>query len=130
VTVDTITCAHCADLVPAYVADELANGDVARLVEHVRGCADCRLRLHQALNEQGHIACREVVDLVSDYLEGTLTEEQRIAVERHLAICPPCRVYVDQIRQTVALLGTLPEETLDEGVKTDLLAAFRHWKHP
>jgi len=130
VTVDTITCAHCAELVPAYVADGLAAADVARLVEHVRGCDDCRLRLHQALNEQGHIACREVVDLVSDYLEGTLTEEQRVAVERHLAVCSPCRVYVEQMRRTVALLGTLPEETLDEDVKADLLAAFRRWTRP
>ncbi len=48
------------------------------------------------------VMCRQVVELVTDYLEGALPPELNEAVERHLALCPPCVEYIEQIRLTAA----------------------------
>ena len=53
------------------------------------------------------IACRELVELVTDYLEGALTPERRALLEQHLAACEGCAAYLDQMRRTVALLREL-----------------------
>lgn len=74
------------------------------------------------------LACRDVVELVSDYLDGCLDPSLAAAVERHLALCPPCVEYVRQVRQTIALLGHLPDETLSERARTDLLVAFQGFR--
>ena len=58
-----------------------------------------------ALEAELTIVCRQVVELVTDYLEGALPGELRDAVERHLAVCPPCVVYVEQMRTTAAALA-------------------------
>ena len=70
------------------------------------------------------LLCVEVVELVSDYLDGGLDPETRRRVEEHLALCPPCRVYVEQVRDTVRALGRLPEDELPEHAVAELEAAF------
>ena len=72
--------------------------------------------------------CREVVELVTDYLDGVLEPPLAAAVERHLALCPPCVEYVRQMRETARLLGQLPEETLSERARAEILAAFRGFR--
>ena len=52
----------------------------------------------------------------------------RAAFEAHLAICPGCVAYLDQMRHTIALTGRLTEDSLSPGVRDELLAAFRSWK--
>ena len=74
------------------------------------------------------LVCQEFVELVTDYLEGTLPEAERLRFEAHLAECDGCDRYLDQIRATVATLGHLPAEDLDPDVRDDLLSAFRDWK--
>ena len=74
------------------------------------------------------MSCRELVELVTDYLENALPADERQRFEEHLAICPGCVTYVEQIRQTVAATGTLREESLPPGVRDELLATFRGWK--
>ena len=74
------------------------------------------------------LACRDVVELVSDYLDGCLDPPLAAAVERHLALCPACIEYVRQLRQTIGLLGHLPEETLSERARTELLVTFRGFR--
>lgn len=69
--------------------------------------------------------CRELVELITDYLEGRLSPADRERFEAHLAECGPCRTYLEQFRQTIALLGRLPEETLSDEVRGALLTAFR-----
>jgi anti-sigma factor RsiW len=69
--------------------------------------------------------CNEVVELITDYLEGALDLDTIAQVERHLAECPGCAVYVEQIRQTVATLGRLPGSSLSADAQARLLAAFR-----
>jgi anti-sigma factor RsiW len=70
------------------------------------------------------LTCIEVVELVSDYLDGALDTETRRRVERHLTVCPPCRVYVEQVRETVRTLGHLPGDELPAYAVDELEAAF------
>ena len=76
----------------------------------------------------GQMSCRELVELVTDYIENALGPEERAAFEAHLAICPGCVDYLDQIRRTITLTGRLTEESLSPTARDELLAAFRSWK--
>jgi anti-sigma factor RsiW len=80
------------------------------------------------MNEQvEQLSCQELVELVTDYLEGALSEQERLRFEDHIGLCTGCRVYLEQMRQTISLLGHLPEEALSPDAERDLLAAFRGW---
>ena len=72
--------------------------------------------------------CQELVELITDYLEGALSEVDRLRFEQHLGDCRHCRTYLLQMRQTIQALGKLPEETIPDEVKSELLQAFRDWK--
>lgn len=74
------------------------------------------------------ITCQQLVELVTDYLEGSLNGRTRRGVERHLAACDGCERYVDQMRQTLALLGAVPAESLSEEAMSTLLDAFRGFR--
>ena len=74
------------------------------------------------------LCCKELVELVTDYLEDRLAPAVRTRFELHLAYCAPCRVYLAQMRSTVAMTGRLPEAALPSGTKEALLAVFRGWK--
>jgi anti-sigma factor RsiW len=74
------------------------------------------------------ISCQELVELVTDYLEGALAPEDRGRFESHIAACDGCRRYLDQIKVTVALSGRLTPEQLDPAAEAALLAAFRDWR--
>ena len=71
--------------------------------------------------------CRELVELVTDYLDGRLPPADRARFEAHLADCEYCETYLDQMRQTIRALGRLPEESLSDEARDALLAAFRGW---
>jgi anti-sigma factor RsiW len=71
--------------------------------------------------------CRELVELITDYLEDRLSPRERARFEAHLADCEPCRTYMEQFRQTIGALGRLPEETLSPEATAALLRAFRGW---
>lgn len=74
------------------------------------------------------LSCRELVELVTEYLEGTLSVEERSHFEAHLAVCVGCRHHLGQMHETIQLLGTLPEETLSPEARQAFLVAFRDWK--
>ncbi len=74
------------------------------------------------------IACQEIVELVTEYLEGTLSPEVVEAFEQHLTICDGCAAYLEQMRETVRLAGRLHQEDVPEPVMTRLLDAFREWR--
>jgi len=74
------------------------------------------------------LTCKELVELVTEYLEGTMSPADRSRFEEHLAICPGCITYVEQMRQTIALVGQLTEDLLPAEAERDLLQAFRAWK--
>lgn len=73
------------------------------------------------------MSCRELVALITAYLEGSLPAEERDRFEAHLALCPGCEAYLEQMRLTVRLLGALREEDLRPGPRRRLRAAFRNW---
>jgi anti-sigma factor RsiW len=75
-----------------------------------------------------HISCQEVVELVTDYLEGALAAEEVALFEQHLNFCDGCVWYVDQMRTTVATLGRIREEDVPAETRGQLLKAFRDWK--
>ena len=73
------------------------------------------------------MACRELVELVNDYLEDTLPVAERTRFEQHLGECPGCGADLDQIRATIAATRRLSEDDLDPRVRDEFLAAFRDW---
>ena len=74
------------------------------------------------------LSCRDLVELITEYLEGTLPAADRKRFEEHLGICPPCQTYLDQMRQTLRALGRLPRESVSEDARRALLHTFRDWK--
>jgi len=74
------------------------------------------------------MSCPELVEVITDYLEGTLPEPDRLRLERHLDQCPLCVAYLDQMREVVAALGTLREDSLSPETRAALLEAFRGWR--
>lgn len=74
------------------------------------------------------LSCQELVELVTDYLEGALGERDRRAFEGHLAGCDGCTEYVEQLRVTIRLTGTIVPEDLSPQAETALLQAFRNWR--
>ena len=71
------------------------------------------------------VACVELVELLTDYLEGALPPDEVAAVEAHLETCSLCRTYLDQMRTTIQAVGSVPVETLPDEAYDTLLAAFR-----
>jgi anti-sigma factor RsiW len=74
------------------------------------------------------LTCREFVELVTEYLEGTLPAVERTRFEEHLHTCQSCPQYVEQIRKTIRLTGKLSEESFNNRAGKRLLATFRDWK--
>ena len=73
------------------------------------------------------LTCAQVVELVTDYLEGGLSDADRARFEAHLSVCDGCTNYLDQMRVTIAVVGRVREEDLSDEVKAGLLTAFRGW---
>ena len=76
------------------------------------------------------LSCREIVELVTDYLEGELDAQTSTALEVHLELCPGCARYLEQIRETVATLGEVSSDNLSSEVQAGLLEAFREFRRP
>lgn len=76
------------------------------------------------------LPCRDFVELTTDYLEGTLSAEQRLVVELHLATCSPCVDYLDQLRTTLRVMGKLGKSDVPAPVMESLVAAFRELNGP
>jgi anti-sigma factor RsiW len=74
------------------------------------------------------LSCQELVELVTDYLEGALDERHVRAFERHLTGCDGCTRYLEQFRTTIRLAGTLIPDDLTPEAETALLQAFRGWR--
>lgn len=77
------------------------------------------------MTEQRGLDCNQVVELVTAYLDGSLDADARAGFEAHLVECDGCDLYLDQIRQTIAVAGTVVADTLPEQTRAGLLRAFR-----
>jgi anti-sigma factor RsiW len=74
------------------------------------------------------IDCQGVVELVTEYLEGSLPPDLTSEVEAHLDLCPGCQTFLDQMRRTIEELGRVPVESLSEPARAELLSAFRTFR--
>jgi anti-sigma factor RsiW len=74
------------------------------------------------------LTCQEMVELVTDYLEGRLDDAARRRFEEHVAECDACTLYIEQMRLTIAALGHIPPESVSPEAEEELLAAFRTWR--
>jgi anti-sigma factor RsiW len=77
------------------------------------------------------IICIQFVEVVTDYLEGAMSADERARFESHLAVCPGCTRYLEQIRTTVSLVGRLTVDDVDAlgpSARDELLAAFRSYR--
>lgn len=75
------------------------------------------------------MTCKELVEVVTEYLEGSMPVDQRLLFEEHLAFCSWCRTYVEQMQDTIRLSSTLKEEDISPEARDTLLDVFHDWKH-
>ena len=74
------------------------------------------------------IVCQQAVELVTAYLDGSLSRGDRRRLETHLKSCPNCSAYLEQIRLTIRLAGSIEPEDLSEEAREDLKNLYRRWR--
>ena len=74
------------------------------------------------------LVCRQAVELVTEYLEGTLSRSARHRFEAHLAACPHCTEYLAQMRETISLTGRLAPEDLTPQMRDEFVDLYRRWQ--
>jgi anti-sigma factor RsiW len=74
------------------------------------------------------LTCAELVELVTDYLEGRLPDRERRRFDEHLTGCDGCTAYVEQMRTTIAVAGRVPVPDVPAELQERLLEAFRGWR--
>ncbi len=75
------------------------------------------------------LPCQDFVEVITSYLEGTMSATDQQRFEEHLAVCAKCEMYLDQIRETIALTGSMPRpQDLPPDLREGLRSAFRHWR--
>ncbi len=74
------------------------------------------------------LSCIELVELVTDYLEGVLDPAERARFDAHLATCSGCAAYLEQMRHTIRLTGQLRADDIPPDVLDELARAFRAWR--
>jgi anti-sigma factor RsiW len=82
----------------------------------------------QTANTYEELSCQELVELVTDYLEGALPSELHERFERHIAHCSGCQTYLEQMHATIRVTGELTAESLSPEAERTLLDAFRGWR--
>ncbi len=80
------------------------------------------------LSRRDELACQQAVELVTDYLEGTLRRRDRRRFERHLAGCPNCTEYLAQMRATIRVTGRLTADDLSPQMQADFIDLYRRWQ--
>jgi predicted anti-sigma-YlaC factor YlaD len=78
--------------------------------------------------DSGRLTCRELIVLVTDYMENALTREERARFERHLSACRDCTAYLSQMKMTIQLLGKVTEDDVTAQARDELLTIFQDWK--
>jgi anti-sigma factor RsiW len=74
------------------------------------------------------VTCIELVELVTDYLEGSMPADERARFDEHISGCEGCTTYMEQLRITIRLTGMLTEEQIAPDARAALLDAFRDWR--
>ena len=74
-------------------------------------------------------SCQEMIEVVTNYLDGALDTDEQQRFERHLSRCAGCNTYLDQMRETIRQTSMVPrEESLPPALREEIVAQFRNWK--
>lgn len=74
------------------------------------------------------MTCIELVELVTDYLEGSMPADRRARFDAHVSGCEGCTTYLEQFRITIRLTGMLTEEQIAPDARDALLGVFHDWR--
>ena len=74
------------------------------------------------------LECREVVEVVTDYLEGVMPPGERLRFDQHLALCEGCQAYLEQLRTVIRVAGRPAVDAVPPETMAGLLRAFRDWR--
>ncbi len=77
---------------------------------------------------EAELTCKELTELITDYLEERLPRSEQVRFEQHLSVCSACVTYLDQMRLTIKTLGARPRIEIPQAIESNLLQAFRRWK--
>ena len=80
------------------------------------------------MSSERTITCKELTEVLTDYLEGAMAPEDRAALETHLVLCDGCTTYVEQMRQVIRTVHELRVDDVEATAPDSLLEAFRAWK--
>jgi anti-sigma factor RsiW len=86
------------------------------------------MRLLRRRPRRHEITCQQAVDMVMDYLDGRLPDDDRTRLETHLAECAHCIEHLSQIQVTIAAAGTVRDDDLDPLAREDLMNLYRSWR--
>jgi anti-sigma factor RsiW len=89
---------------------------------------DTDWRKHMGDDTVREMACQELVEVITEYLEGTLPKSDRMRFDAHLSTCPACREYLEQMRTLIGLSGSLTTKSIEPATRDSLLRAFRRWR--
>ena len=74
-------------------------------------------------------SCQEMIEVVTNYLDGALPPDERQRFESHLSYCAGCSTYVEQMRETIRQTGVIPrEESLPPALREEIVTQFRTWR--
>jgi anti-sigma factor RsiW len=80
------------------------------------------------VRDPASLECRDVVELVTEFLGGTMAPDDRARLEQHLLVCPPCTLHVGQMRSTLERLAELRAAPTSAEVRPAAVDLFRQWK--
>ena len=73
------------------------------------------------------LTCKQLTEVVTDYLEGRIPFRQRVSFHMHVGMCRHCRAYLRSMRMTMKTLGKLPDVSPPPEVRDELLRRFDSW---
>jgi anti-sigma factor RsiW len=74
------------------------------------------------------MTCKQIVELMTDYLDGFLSPSLHARFEQHISGCDGCSAYLTQLKTARMLIGRTATEPVPEPLKAELMNAFRNWK--
>ena len=80
------------------------------------------------MTQSKEVACQELVELITDYLEDALSPGDRRRFEEHLVLCPDCRNYLAQMRVTIRLTGALKGDAIPTELRKQFLGVLQQMK--
>ncbi len=73
------------------------------------------------------LSCKQITELITDYLEGRMKFADRMRFQMHVGMCKHCRAYLRQMKATVAAVGQLPDEPMPDDVRDEMRKRFASW---